>query len=417
VRIARLLALFAASAPAVAQPPAEEPFDPARFIVQTSARVQEGEIVLIRGHQRDTTLLEDLAIRCRAAGAFPLLQYTSDRLHQGMVEQADPKFDNQLNALDVRLASVVNCVISLEAPDYPSLLNHVPGERLAARAKADAAAADLMRRAGVRTVIIGNGIEPTPAAANQYALSQEDLSRIFWEAVAVEPEQFASVGSVLRSVLAEGKELKITNPNGTSVKMKIAGARVTVADGAVAAEDVRAIPGAQVRLPAGELLLIPVPGSAEGRIVVDTLWFRGRTVSGLSVNVKAGKATGLSARSGVEVIREVYDATGPGKDVLSYLSLGLNPAIRQPAGTKFNAPMPRGMVTLYLGNNTRARGENAVPLELPLYLPGSTLEVDATTLIDAGRLIMPTSPLPEEPPSAEEMGPPAPTDAPSPSPK
>jgi leucyl aminopeptidase (aminopeptidase T) len=375
---------------------APDPQRSASMIVEQAARVAEGEVVLIRGHSRDQELLEDIAVRCRAAGAFPLLQYTSDHLTQDLVDGVDPKFDNQVNALDVRLASFVNCIISIDAADNPGLLNHVPAERLGQRARADQATAEVMRRAGVRTVLVGNGLYPTAANANQYAVSQTELAKVFWAAAAAEPSQMAATGAMIRLALnAPGKEVRITNPNGTDLKFKIGDRRATVCDGTLDPEQHPGL-GVQVRVPAGEVLFMPANGTAEGRVVVDNLAYRGRDLSGLSVSFRAGKVTGMSARTGMDPLKPLYDAAGPGRDLMAYLSIGVNPDVKPPQGSKINAPMPKGMVSVWIGNNTRAGGDNAAAFELPLYLPGSTLTVDGRVVVQSGRLVLPTSPLPAD---------------------
>src|SRR5262249_8046395 len=137
-----------------------------------------------------------------------------------------------------------------------------------------------------------------------------------------------------------------------------------------------------VCLPAGEAMLIPAPNSAEGKLVVDTFTHRGRDITGLTLTFKAGKITALNARSGADYLRPLYDAAGPGKDLLSSIDTGLTPEVRLPDGVKPAAPMPLGMVSIAIGNNTRAGGENSSPFALLLSLPGSTLTVGETTLVD-----------------------------------
>lgn len=396
-RAALAVAVFLAPpTAALAQTQAPDPDAIAARIVSDAARVVEGDVVLIRGNSRDQELLEDIAIRCRAAGAFPLLQYTSDHLAQGLVDQVEPRFDNQLSALDARLAAFVTCVVEIDASDNPGLLNHIAPQRLAQLAKSDAAAADLFRRAGVRTVLVGNGLYPTAPNANQYAISQTELARIFWAAASVPASQLSAIGDLAALPFTSGKEVRITNPNGTDLKLKIDARRVSVSDGTISDDDVHAGRGIQVRLPAGEVLIGPVPGTAEGRVVVDSLTYRGREVLGLTAVFKAGRVVNLYAKSGGDAVRPIYDASGPGKEQLAYVDLGVNPDVPDPAGTKLNAPMPRGMVTVYIGNNTRIGGEDTSPFELPLYLPGSTLAIDGQALVTAGRLVLPTSPLPKD---------------------
>jgi leucyl aminopeptidase (aminopeptidase T) len=402
-------AMALAASVAAGQSPAGTPGMPdmeelAERVVADAAGVREGDIVLLEGHRRDAEFLESLALRARAAGAFPLLSYTSDRLERGKVDSTPERLDSRLSTLDVRLASMADAVITIDATDDPGLLNHVPAARLAERAKADAAIEDLYRRARVRRVRIGGGLYPTAAAANQYTLTQDELSGVFWGAVAAEGRDLRATGAMVKWALSRGAEARITNPNGTDIKFRIKGRPVIVSDGAITPQEA-ARGELEVWLPAGEVLVTPVPGSAEGRVVVDLMTHRGVEVTALNVQVRGGKVSSISARIGGDAVRRVYDASGPGKEQLSYLSIGINPRVRLPEGVKPGAPSPLGMLTLGLGNNARAGGENTGPFALALCLPGSTLLVDGRPLVESGRLVMPADPedpgepaVPDDPP-------------------
>src|SRR5438067_4427406 len=86
-------------------------------------------------------------------------------------------------------------------------------------------------------------------------------------------------------------------------------------------------PVCQVWLPAGEVYLAPVPGTAEGKVVVERMLLEGKEVRGLRLTFKKGKLTEMKAESGLEQIQALYDAAGPGKDEFSVLDIGINPAV------------------------------------------------------------------------------------------
>jgi leucyl aminopeptidase (aminopeptidase T) len=67
-------------------------------------------------------------------------------------------------------------------------------------------------------------------------------------------------------------------------------------------------------LPAGEVYLAPVPGTAEGKVVADLVFFEDRGVEQLRMTFKAGKSTSLGAKVGGERLRAVYKVLGPGKE-------------------------------------------------------------------------------------------------------
>ena len=66
--------------------------------------------------------------------------------------------------------------------------------------------------------------------------------------------------------MAAGKELHITSPEGTDIKLKIDGRPFFVSDGIISAEDVaKGGPAVSVYLPAGEAYTTPVREAATER--------------------------------------------------------------------------------------------------------------------------------------------------------
>ncbi len=58
-------------------------------------------------------------------------------------------------------------------------------------------------------------------------------------------------------------------------------------------------------------------------------------------------------------------------------------------GASITSPVAAGMVTLGIGRNTWAGGDNNVSFGIPLYLPGSTLAADGNKIIVDGKLALP----------------------------
>jgi leucyl aminopeptidase (aminopeptidase T) len=192
----------------------------------------------------------------------------------------------------------------------------------------------------------------------------------------------------VRKVLAAGKELRITNPNGTDLKVGIAGRPITVNDGVISAED-RKKGGAatSVWLPAGEVYLTPVPGTGEGTVVADRFFFQGKPIEGLRLEFKGGKLTSMTAKDGLEPLQAAYDAAGPGKDVLGAIDVGINPGIKSPERSPVHVWGKAGTVTVTVGSNTWAGGTNQVNFSLDAYSPGSTVTIDGKPLVQEGRLV------------------------------
>ena len=69
------------------------------------------------------------------------------------------------------------------------------------------------------------------------------------------------------------------------------------------------------------------------------------------------------------------------------IDLGLNPRSRTPTGSSYYSWEMGGMVTLGLGNNSWAGGENDSDAALALHVPGTTLSINGKTIVKDGKLV------------------------------
>jgi leucyl aminopeptidase (aminopeptidase T) len=304
-----------------------------------------------------------------------------------MYDEVPAKYDSQTPEMMMKLGGVVDVIINTEAGEGRTLEGVAP-ERIAARGKAFAPVGELMRKRGVRTVALGNGLYPSAERAEQFGISRDALADMMYGGVDADYQALQSSGQQVRKALATGKEIHITNPNGTDFKVGIAGRPITVNDGVISPED-RKKGGAatSVWLPAGEVYLTPVPGTGEGTVVVDRLFFQGKPIDELRLVFKGGKLTSMAAKAGLEPLQAAYNAAGPGKDVVGVIDIGINPGIKSPERSPVHVWGKAGTVTVSVGNNTWAGGNNQVNFGLAAYSPGSTLTIDGKPLVQDGKLL------------------------------
>ena len=361
----------------------------AQRVVNQSAGVKEGEAVLITGRSSDAELIEDIAVEVRKIGGFPLVEYGSDRLAKRLFFDVPTQYDTQTDGLAMRLADVVNVVINVANQNTEDLMAGADPARLAARGKAGEAVGAAFIKAGVRTVELGNNLYPTPWRAQRYGLAEDALAKTFWDGVNVDYAQLQTRGEQVKTALAAGKELHITNPNGTDLKLQMGGRPVLVSDGIISAEDLKQGGGAlAVYLPAGEVYTTPVAGTAEGKVVHSRSYFQGKEIDDLTLTFAAGKLTAMTGTGpGYAGFKAQYDAvTDPRKDEFGYVDLGINPEVKLPAESKVGTWVPAGSVTVGSGANIWAGGSNSVPYGTTVFLPGSTVTLDGKTIVDHGTL-------------------------------
>ena len=210
---------------------------------------------------------------------------------------------------------------------------------------------------------------------------------MFWAGLDVDYATLSHRGERIMSAFASGSELHITNPNGTDLRMRIEGQPVFLSDGVVSPEEVETGGAARLTwLPAGEVYTTPVPGTGEGTLVVDKLYFQGQEIRGLRMTFEEGRVTSLTADAGLSPLEALYNASEPGKELLAFVDIGINPNVIIPPGSGVLTFVADGMVSVGIGNNIWAGGDNNVTFGLTCHLTGSTLEIDGRTLVAGGEL-------------------------------
>jgi leucyl aminopeptidase (aminopeptidase T) len=360
----------------------------AEKVVAQSAGVKEGDLVLITGTAEDLPLLESIAVEARKRGADPLVTVGTEEVRRRMYDEVPAKYDSRAPEMMLKLTGIVDVFIFTEAGEGRTLKG-VPPERIAAQDKAFAPVIELMYKRGVRGVGLGNGLYPSAERAEQFGVSREELAAMMYGGIDADYPALQATGQQVRNVLAAGKQLHITNPNGTNLKVGISSRPITVNDGIISAEDrKRGGAATSVWLPAGEVYLTPVPGTAEGTMVADQFFFQGKPIKALRLEIKGGKLTSMTAKEGLEPLKAAYDAAGPGKDLLGVIDIGINPGIKSPERSPLHVWSKAGTVTVSVGNNIWAGGDNQTSFAVPAYSAGSTATVDGKPLVQDGKLVV-----------------------------
>ena len=360
----------------------------ANRLVTDVAGVKEGEIVFINGGVRDVELLENLATDVRKNGGYALLTISSDRMFKKYYEEVPDKYDTRSPDLQLKLATMPAATINIDSNESDDVAKGIPPARLAAVGKAGLPVADLYLKRSVRQVNVGNNLYPTADRAKQFSMSQDALAKTFWEAVNSDYSALQTTGEKVKTDLATGKEVHITNANGTDLKVKIEGRPFFVSDGIISADDVKkGGPAVSVYIPAGEVFCTPVPGTAVGKIVESQAFFQGKEITNLTLTFVAGKLTEMTGSGpGFADLKAQYDAAEGNKDLFGFVDFGINPNLKIWPTSKIGNWVQAGMVTVGIGNNTWAGGDNNISYGMTNFLPGSTVTVDGKTVVENGVL-------------------------------
>ena len=383
MRLGVTTAALALGAAAGAQAP--NPQLIARNLVQ-AGMVRAGDKVLISGSVRDATLLEDIAVEARRVGAHPLITISSDRLTRRSFEDVPPSFDNITSPVDMLLVNNFDVQIAVDVNENEGLLAGIPVARRTARSKAAQPVSEAYFKRNVRLVNLGNGLYPTVSLSRRLGVPQPALASAFWRAAGVSASSLRAKGETLRRSFSDGV-VTITAPNGTNISLRVKPKDGFVSDGALTADKVKqGSAAAATFLPAGELVLPAIDGSANGKIVLDRLVWDGRLIRGLTLVFNNGVLTEMTAENDMSALEARYESASGAKNRFGFIDIGINEQTKLPVGSGRVVWTAPGAIVFGFGDNRLFGGDNRSDFGFTAQLGGATLTVDGKPVIAAGRL-------------------------------
>ena len=353
-----------------------------------SVPIKPGDRVLINGGVRDARMLEDIAVEVMKRGGRPLVTLASERLARLSYTDVPASYDTLPQTFGDALAQIEDVVITVDNGGSDSVLAGVAPERISARIKRGQTANETFIKRKVRFTNLGNGLYPTTDLAKKLGVTQPQLSEIFWGAVVVPADTIRARGEALRAAFASGKPVTLTSANGTNLTFRVLPAQVAISDGVVTPEEAtKGTQNAGTYLPAGELMTAVAPLSAEGKLVIDKLIVQGTDVTGLALTFTKGKISAMTATTGLDAAKKLYDVATGTKDQLGWFDIGLNPAVKLPTATGHIIWMASGNVTAGIGDNQGFGGTAVSDLAGMLgAVSQPTITIDGKVFIDKGVL-------------------------------
>lgn len=389
-----LLLLCAGSLPAQSPSAAERPDLPrlARRIAHTAAGVRPGDVVVVFGGKHTIPLMEALAIEAQKAGGMVTMFLASDSVTRSSYRDVPEQYLSNQPEYFAQWVRTIDVWIGLPGEeDFESLLAGIPAERVAKVAEAAQMLNRAVNESGVRAVFVGY---PSRELATINRIPYERLERMHWASVGADYEAIGRQGRLIQRALENAREVRVTSPQGTDVTFSIGDRRVHVNDGVVSEEEARGpvLLARFASLPGGEVLVAPVESSGKGRVVVPRNRCKGAPLTGVSFELAAGKMRSLEAAAGGDCLRRELAAYSGPKDVLGWLSIGLNPASEViEEGADYRPSVAAGMVYLGVGGNEMLGGENRTQGSYYFPIVGATVVADGKVLVRDGRLAVGTT--------------------------
>jgi aminopeptidase len=357
----------------------------AKQIVTTSAGVKPGELVMITGGQHTLPLMEAVAVEVARVGGQPRMVVSTDKVGRA-INLETPESAIQTSKSDSwTLQSDV--LISLPAyENAPAVLASVSPER---RLKFSQVAATLIKQldgSKVRTVSVSY---PSKSVAAQYQLDYPAYEQMIWSGVGTDYSAIAAQASQLKQLLATGKKMHITSPDGTDLTLELSGRPVFVDDGELSAVDrqEKLIYNRTVSLPGGRIYGTCQETTAMGHLGCPNMIgaVDGQPLNGFKADLKNGELVNMRANTGVESLQKMMAPYGPAALQVDRFSIGLNPVMK--TQKDLHPTTAAGMVLVGTGNNALYSGQNQMPDSANFLITNATVDIDGRVIVRNGQLV------------------------------
>jgi len=189
----------------------------------------------------------------------------------------------------------------------------------------------------------------------------------------------------IAEIIDKKDEVIITSPAGTNLKLSLKGRSCNIDDGILTEK------GAFGNLPAGEVYIAPVEGTADGKLVVEKDWYRD-LAENMTFIFKEGKVTEIIG--GGEVGDKFRKMLAFDRDEEPYtsrrncaeLGIGTNPNAKRPDNL-LEAEKIRGTVHIAIGDNSHMGGKVSSDLHQDFVIPIPTLILDGRVVMKEGKFI------------------------------
>ncbi len=305
----------------------------ADVLVGYSTAVQPGERVMIALVEAETLpLAEAVYEACVVAGAFPQVQFLSERLRHSLLKHGNAEQVAWLPEIERYGMEWADVYFGLRGAGAAGLMREVSPAALAANQAAQGRISTLRWRR-TRWCLVR---VPNAALARSAGIELAELQDMFFAACLMDYEAASRRWHQQAERLRGSQTVRILAGDETDLSFSVAGRDWRVFDG-------------EINLPDGEIYTAPVNATLNGRIHFELpARFGGVVIRDIRLEWRDGVLISASAATNEDYLRRIL-TTDAGASKLGEFAFGLNPHINRVCGDSLLDEKIGGTVHLALG--------------------------------------------------------------------
>lgn len=140
-------------------------------------------------------------------------------------------------------------------------------------------------------------------------------------------------------------------------------------------------------MPAGEVAIAPMDGTAEGTVVADVMVspFQGVVQTPVEISIHGGRIVDIQGGREADALRTALERHGAGSEVVAEVALGTNPAARS-IGIILEDEKRLGTAHVGFGHAVGLGGTNQSTIHADAILADATLMIDGVPLVRDGQV-------------------------------
>jgi len=348
----------------------------AEVLARYSTAVQPRERVMIAMVEAETLPLAQAVYEaCVKAGAFPQIQFLSEKLRHSLLKFGDAEQASWLPEIEAYGMEWADVYIGLRGASDAGLMSDIPAPALAAN---QAAQGEISTRRWEKTRWCLVRV-PNEAMARNAGIDLAALEDMFFAACLLDYERAAEEWRATAKQLSGSRTVRIVAGEETDLEFSVAGREWLVFAG-------------RINLPDGEIYTAPVNASLNGRIHFELPGvFGGVVLHDIRLEWRDGALIQASASSNEDYLRRILD-TDAGASRLGEFAFGLNPYLNRFCRDILYDEKIGGTIHLALGRAyPECGGENQSRIHWDLVKDlraGGVVLIDDRPVLQNGKLLI-----------------------------